>query len=632
MLTLKDITDMMPAAHLAHLRSGIRSLLEQADYHYKARIHRQMNNSSLLEIELSGLSVNQPKQPVRIFLKRICTLSLDTIQQQLDAFDIQLEPLPEALKDYQPLLPVYYRSLYSPEASLLVDRLDACIKQPSAEHFFAAALLLEPQAYPLEYKLNSHTCFLSANTPLWAACQLLNQTTQHRSTQFLEHELVQQLLQSVPFRPDAKDLKLDWMAHMTYLGIPVLSDQPGLIRYIEPRQREGQSSYRCIDLAPGKYFRRKFPDATDEAVKDFANAFKNQFAMTLHQCRGSADDAVEVFERVYTTGPSSCMSHKTNTFRTGGVHPTAAYCHPQTDITLFWVEDIEGQVVARTLGRQITQMYVSQVYCKEGRLHARRFLEAQLQEQGFASSRTALAGGLMSCIDAPDGGYVLPYIDEGNPGVDLDEDGQGFRVALSEGSYCCEHRTGTTQCLPTCDDCDDEVDDEDDLTTVERGDQVCRHCLNEHYVEATISPRGSEGWISRDDATHIEAADVWVADDLSDEAISDLFDVVRCQASGNWILQDDAVELADGGQIHQNQLGQGYQRAVNGSVYAATQLEYSEHLQGWMPTEVMDEEDHGELDGHHYIRHPLDKQWLRAECLTEYLGVSEVADAQPHAA
>ena len=143
MLTLKDITDMMPAAHLAHLRSGIRSLLEQADYHYKARIHRQMNNSSLLEIELSGLSVNQPKQPVRIFLKRICTLSLDTIQQQLDAFDIQLEPLPEALKDYQPLLPVYYRSLHSPEASLLVDRLDDCIKQPSADPFTAAQLLIQ---------------------------------------------------------------------------------------------------------------------------------------------------------------------------------------------------------------------------------------------------------------------------------------------------------------------------------------------------------------------------------------------------------------------------------------------------------------------------------------------------------
>jgi hypothetical protein len=143
-------------------------------------------------------------------------------------------------------------------------------------------------------------------------------------------------------------------------------------------------------IKPGRYLTTFYPHLTPDEVTGWARKVdvvnEVQFATT-------ADDMV----RVYTAGPSSCMSYGASNFK--GVHPVKAYAGG--DLAVAYFADPTGKPTARALVWPEKKLY-GRAYGDPERL------QRALQKLGYTSG--SLRGAKLAGV--PRGsGLALPYID-----------------------------------------------------------------------------------------------------------------------------------------------------------------------------------------------------------------------------
>lgn len=232
------------------------------------------------------------------------------------------------------------------------------------------------------------------------------------------------------------------------------------------------------------------------------------------------------------------------------------YAHEKSVLKLAYMLE-GGSVIARAIVRtqnnwddtgDASKGYI-RVY-PDANGHAEgRFMLDTLKNLGY-EKQTNLNGCLLLGVPHPneDGVYMAPYIDYGNGGDQTGEpeniDGKTY-IVIGDGEYDLANTGGWTSNVETfsCDDCGDEVD-EDEIQYVEDADRhICNGCLENDYTYV-IGRRGDQYYVYNDNA--IYANDEWYDSNyLSDN------DIYACEASDDYYHIDDLCYTSMG-YIHQD--------------------------------------------------------------------------------
>lgn len=203
-----------------------------------------------------------------------------------------------------------------------------------------------------------------------------------------------------------------WKAHKHVWGdhYPHVSQKNsvGLMAYTET-DAKGSADIQTA-IKPGKYLERFFSGVLDQyIIRDLSTIFSNVFE---DNCLIFADNEEE-FESLYTSGPSSCMSHPPDKF-TSHIHPVRVYA--AGDLALVYMKR-DGRVVARALCWPEKKTY-SRVYGDAGRI------EPLLAKDGFKKG-TPFGAKLQRVLTwerkkekAGNQAFVAPHIDDCNHVMD----------------------------------------------------------------------------------------------------------------------------------------------------------------------------------------------------------------------
>jgi hypothetical protein len=228
---------------------------------------------------------------------------------------------------------------------------------------------------------------------------------------------------------------------------------PGLIAFTDT-DAKGEADIQT-PMKPGRYLAKFYPTLAAHEVRDIQEKMprtaKLYFAVT-------ADE----IERVYTTGPGSCMSHPADHFDSP-CHPVRVYGN--SDLQLAYIKNSAGRPIARALVWPAKKRY-ARIYGHEELLRQQLVLESY--------ERDSLSGARIRRInmDSEEGTVVMPYIDDDHT-FDVVDDGW----LVLGGPYNADSTdgTGTTQEPTYCCHCDQRISRDDDICTV--GDETwCEGC------------------------------------------------------------------------------------------------------------------------------------------------------------
>lgn len=247
---------------------------------------------------------------------------------------------------------------------------------------------------------------------------------------------------------------------------------PGLVAYT--RSPEHGRIDRQTPIRAGRYLQKYYPDLPAEKIAEYAGQISALGKLDQVQFACTEDE----IERVYTHGPSSCMSHSAASFRTDGVHPSRVYAGPDTAVAYLYGQT-EDHITARAVvvkerGETKYSRWV-RIYGDVSRMT--QALRALGMEQGD------LEGARLLKIDGPDGRYVMPYLDGGDAYVT--DVGEYWEVG-SHGDYeaqCTTGLIGEPEVWGECERCGEDIQTEDDGMYIESVEQtVCDGCLTEHFA------------------------------------------------------------------------------------------------------------------------------------------------------
>ncbi len=251
----------------------------------------------------------------------------------------------------------------------------------------------------------------------------------------------------------------------------------------------------------GRYLRRVNPEWTDVQVKQAVAELRSK-SVQFTVCMTEAGDEGAV-ERVYTRGPSSCMSggkaaHLHRHIRVGGEFyaPVRVFAHPENNLRLMYLT-VGESIVARCWVNVKKKLH-NRIYAStDAYASARLAMQAALKERGFSQDGDECMGGeKLLLVETDCGAIVCPYIDPDNIGVAVEED----CLVIGEDSYEANYETGCLYeydlSVRTCECCSESVYEEDSHDT-EDG-YVCSDCFGAYYVPA--------GAYCRDVFLHVENA------------------------------------------------------------------------------------------------------------------------------
>lgn len=155
---------------------------------------------------------------------------------------------------------------------------------------------------------------------------------------------------------------------------------------------------RQTRMKPGRYLERYCkPHLEPAAIRDWVSAFSVECAENTLHFATTPDE----IERIYTSGPQSCMSAPASAYQTGGVHPSRVY--GAGDLAVAYLTRKTGKVNARCLVWPDKRIR-TRLYGDEGRL------VRLLDDAGFKEG--ALYGARLLKIPLRPGfTFVCPYID-----------------------------------------------------------------------------------------------------------------------------------------------------------------------------------------------------------------------------
>lgn len=157
-------------------------------------------------------------------------------------------------------------------------------------------------------------------------------------------------------------------------------------------------------IKPGKYLERYFSGVLDTYImRDLCTTFSNVFE---DNCLLFADSEAE-FESLYTTGPSSCMSHPPEKF-TSHIHPVRVYA--AGDLALVYMKR-DGRIVARALCWPEKKTY-SRVYGDAGRIEPLLGKEGYKKSAPFGARLQRVFAWENKKVQSGNRGFVVPHIDD----------------------------------------------------------------------------------------------------------------------------------------------------------------------------------------------------------------------------
>lgn len=322
----------------------------------------------------------------------------------------------------------------------------------------------------------------------------------------------------------------------------------GNVAYAESVEKAQADRY--ITTKPGRYLAKFFGDVLSEReIKEWAD---KQVAASKPAVVRWADTEEDMI-RAINKGPSdSCMSAGFRSGRgdgeswfNGHVHPAAIYATP--DITIAYLEDHDGKIVARAICNKNTQK-VARCYGD-----ARRLVPA-LEALGWEQRAGALEGCRVRKIVNRKGSrygdtsYIMAYVDagigSGGGSLGYKDAGDGEHWVLTES-----HRDGNTyegfdhdgvtsnEAECTCEMCGEGMD-EDDSYHIESTEQtVCEHCRDRNFVYAM--GRRYEDWHPTDDCIEVDGS--WYVSEYASN-----HDIGECEVRNEWYHMDDLVFTSHG--------------------------------------------------------------------------------------
>lgn len=177
-----------------------------------------------------------------------------------------------------------------------------------------------------------------------------------------------------------------------------------------PNEQYGKQD-RQVKTTVGRYLKKNYPDLSDADIRSASDAYRYYFGVEDIRWATTAED----IERVYTTGPHSCMAYEwtDRSERYGShIHPSAAYA----DLPWFKLAYLErnGRINARCL------TYINPENPEDKRwirIYGDELLRTKLENSGYVKGN--LEGARINKIpaesfegDALNNTYVCPYIDD----------------------------------------------------------------------------------------------------------------------------------------------------------------------------------------------------------------------------
>jgi hypothetical protein len=324
--------------------------------------------------------------------------------------------------------------------------------------------------------------------------------------------------------PNAKEDTTQLILNVKQLRMKMHGDDGPLRLSLEAR---GRGNVTAADIQtpikPGRYLARFYPDLASHEVRDLQESMPR--AAKLHFAVTAAD-----IERIYVTGPSSCMSREAAQYD-GPCHPVRVY--GESDLQLAYITNTAGVPTARAL--------VWPEKKRHGRMYGHETLLAQaLKTAGYEPDE--LTGARIRRIPVHGDGarVVMPYIDND----------QSFDVVdntwLSiSGPYPAEATNGIAALsrMTYCQRCDVRIPED---STYSVGDEAwCEDCRDQYTFISDFS--GEE---FSDD----EQAEVVVCSDDGNKSTRDWSTSERdehatyCSDSDQWYATNDFdfVTLANG--------------------------------------------------------------------------------------
>lgn len=307
-------------------------------------------------------------------------------------------------------------------------------------------------------------------------------------------------------------------------------DEPLYIAYT-PSEEYGKQDRR-VKTTVGRYLKKHYPELTDLDIRALSDAHRYYYGTDDILWAASAAD----IERVYTTGPHSCMAYiwtDTSTRFGSHMHPSVVYA----DLPWFRLAYLErnGKINARCL----TYINPDDSCDKRWvRIYGDDLLRVKLENSGFVKSN--LEGARIHKIPAirTDGAllpdtYVCPYIDDqtGREMQTLATDGSALFKIGRGSEYLGTHTQGLTgqhysyireagarwsldtpeedsdsddeESTGTCDICTTRVPDDSLEWSEFHEDFICDGCRSE-YVEAIYTLEGRQTLVRADSAVEID--------------------------------------------------------------------------------------------------------------------------------
>lgn len=221
---------------------------------------------------------------------------------------------------------------------------------------------------------------------------------------------------------------------------------------------KGQAD-RQTRIKPGKYLARFYADVlSTEDIARLSAEFSKTYEDNVLMFATTADD----WERVYTDGPSSCMSKPASSYDSP-CHPVRVYAGP--DLQLAYLER-NGDVTARAIVWPEHKVY-SRIYGDQVRLGD------MLQDAGF--SEGSLQGARIVRKPFQDG-FVLPYVDYIDGATD-----DGKHLILDGGDIACDQTNGLSGDTGRSCSCCNQFVSEDDGRSDNNGEFYCDDCYSDNY-------------------------------------------------------------------------------------------------------------------------------------------------------
>lgn len=297
----------------------------------------------------------------------------------------------------------------------------------------------------------------------------------------------------------------------------VSSKSPGNIAFTESDEK-GAADIQT-SMKPGRYLARFYGEVlSPHEIEDLANEFLAKHGELEVLFASTADD----MERVYTSGPNSCMSHSANDYRSP-FHPVRVYAAGDLQVAYMVTKETKDQrITGRVLCWPERMVY--------GRVYGDDKLGRLLEGMGY-SEGTLEGARVLKVVHG--NVYVMPYIDNALRVSDM---GDHFVIDKS-GDVGAEQTHGLSTFVSTCAHCGAAYD-RDDGSNVQ-GEEWCQSCVESGTFYCEYTEETYAGEDSVEVRTDPYRTQTWCRDAANSNAF-------ECAYSGDMWAEECRVEMADG--------------------------------------------------------------------------------------